>query len=323
MGQLVDGRWQQDGGFASNDGSFERTNSTFRHWITPDGAAGPTGDGGFAAEPDRYHLYVSYACPWAHRSLIYRAVKGLEETIPISVVHWFMGEDGWSFEPDEQGVVGDRLAGRDFLREVYLAADPDFTGRVTVPVLWDTERGTIVNNESADVVRMLNTAFDGVGARDGDYYPAEHREAIDGWNERIYETVNNGVYKAGFATAQEAYDEAVHPLFETLDVIEEQLGRTRFLTGDAPTEADWRLLPTLLRFDLVYHGHFKCNRRKLVEYPNLTGYTRELYQWPGIAGTCDFAHAQRHYYSSHQNVNPTRIVPIGPKLHFDAPHGRG
>ena len=322
MGQLVDGRWRTESGFASGDGDFKRAHATFRSWVTPDGRAGPSGESGFAAEPGRYHLYVGYACPWAHRTLIYRALKGLEPLIDVSVVHWHMGESGWTFEADEEGIVGDRLSKRAFLHQVYTDAAPDATTRVTIPILWDKRQGAIVSNESADIIRMFDSAFDQVGATPGDHYPPEQRDAIDAWNTRVYDTLNNGVYRAGFATTQAAYEAAVTPLFDTLDALEAHLSTSRFLTGDAPLEADWRLLPTLLRFDAVYHGHFKCNRRKLAEYPALTGYTRELYQWPGIAGTCRFDHAVRHYYTSHESVNPTRIVPIGPPLTFDRPHGR-
>ena len=323
MGLLVDGRWQDRWyDTDSSGGRFERSESSFRHWITADGSAGPSGEGGFEAAPGRYHLYASYACPWAHRVLIYRALKGLEDQIGVSLVHWYMGENGWTFEEDEEGIVGDRLFGKAYLREIYTDARPDATTRVTVPIVWDTERGTIVSNESAEIIRMLNSAFDDVGASPGDYYPEASREAIDAINERVYETLNNGVYRAGFATGQDAYDEAIGPLFDTLDWLEDILSRQRFLTGDAPLEADWRLFPTLYRFDAVYHGHFKCNRRRLVDYPNLWAYTRDLYQWPGIAGTTHLGHARRHYHLSHETVNPHRILPIGADIDFDAPHGR-
>jgi glutathionyl-hydroquinone reductase len=323
VGLLIDGEWHDKGyDTDKHGGRFERWESAFRNWVTADGSPGPTGDGGFKAEPGRYHLYVSYACPWAHRTLIYRALKGLEGAIGISVVHWRMRENGWTFQSDPDDIVGDNLFGSKYLYEVYLKAAPDYSGRVTVPVLWDKQRETIVSNESAEIIRMLNTAFDGVGAKPGDYYPEPLRAEIDALNERIYATVNNGVYRAGFATTQDAYEEAVGPLFDTLDMLETRLASQRFLTGDQPTEADWRLLPSLLRFDLVYHGHFKCNIRRLVDYPNLWAYTRDLYQWPGIAATCNFAHAQRHYYESHLTVNPTGIVPAGPRLDFAEPHGR-
>ncbi len=324
MGLLVDGNWQDRWyDTDSTGGKFERSESSFRHWVTADGSPGPSGEGGFPAARGRYHLYASYACPWAHRVLIWRALKGLEDAIDVSFVHWFMGEEGWTFEPDDDGIVGDRLGERTRLHQLYTAANPTFTGRVTVPVLWDTERDTIVSNESSELVRMLDTAFDQLGAAPGTLYPEAKRDEIDALNERIYHTLNNGVYKAGFATTQDAYEEAVNPLFDTLDALEEILARQRFLTGDEPLEADWRLFPTLLRFDLVYHGHFKCNVRRIADYRHLAGYTRDLYQWPGIRDTINLKHAKRHYYSSHETVNPTRIVPVGPALDLDAPHGRG
>jgi glutathionyl-hydroquinone reductase len=324
MGLLVDGKWHDKWyDTAKSEGRFERSVAQLRNWITPDGSAGPTGRAGFKAEPGRYHLYVSYACPWAHRTLIYRALKGLEDMIPVSAVHWYMAENGWTFDADEDGLVGDHLFAKDFMYQVYLQSEPDYSGRVTVPVLWDTQTGRIVSNESSEIIRMFNSAFDGIGATPGDYYPEDKRAEIDALNARIYDTVNNGVYLSGFATSQAAYEEAVFPLFETLDHLETRLASQRYLTGDTPTEADWRLLPTLLRFDLVYHGHFKCNLRRLVDYPNLWAYTRDLYQQPGIAGTCNFEHAQKHYYASHDMINPTRIVPAGPMVNFAEPHGRG
>ena len=323
MGLLVDGEWVDRWyDTDSTGGRFERQEQAFRHWITPEGAPGPSGEGGFAAEPGRYHLYVSYACPWAHRALIMRAFKGLERYIDVSVVHWHMGEEGWTFE-DGEGVVPDPLFGVQRLYELYLRADDGFTGRVTVPVLWDKEGGTIVNNESAEIIRMLNSAFDDVGAAAGDFYPEPLRDDIDAINERVYHTLNNGVYKCGFATSQQAYDEAVHPLFDTLDWLEDLLGRRRYLTGDSLTEADIRLFTTLVRFDPVYHGHFKCNIRRLVDYPNLWGYTRELYQMPEIRPTVNFHHIRHHYYESHPKVNPSGVVPAGPVIDFDEPHGRG
>ncbi|MEQ8484990.1 MAG: glutathione S-transferase family protein [Pseudomonadales bacterium] len=322
MGLLVDGKWVDrwyDTG--STGGRFERQQQAFRSWVTADGSAGPSGDGGFAAEPGRYHLYVSLACPWAHRTLILRALKGLEPHIGVSVVHWHMGEHGWTFA-DGPGVVADPLHGASHLYELYQRADPAFTGRVTVPVLWDKTREAIVNNESAEIVRMFNSAFDGVGAAPGDYYPEPLRQQIDAINQRVYETLNNGVYRCGFATSQAAYDEAVYPLFETLDWLEDLLGRRRYLAGDALTEADVRLFTTLVRFDPVYHGHFKCNLRRLIDLPNLWAYTRELYQHPKIRPTVDFHHIRHHYYESHPKVNPSGVVPAGPVLDFDAPHGR-
>ena len=324
MGLLVDGQWQ-DRWYDTDKtgGRFERSASQLRNWVTPDGEPGPSGRGGFKAEPGRYHLYVSYACPWAHRTLIYRALKGLEDMISVSVVDWLMGENGWTFKDRGDGIVGDDLFGKDFLYQVYLESEPDYSGRVTVPVLWDKQTGRIVSNESAEIIRMLNSAFDGAGAKPGDWYPQDKRDEIDALNDRIYETVNNGVYKSGFATSQEAYDEAVHPLFDSLDWLEDRLSENRYLMGDQLTEADWRLFTTLIRFDPVYHLHFKCNRHRIVDYPNLWGYVRELYQWPGVADTVNFDHITRHYYYSHDMINPHRIIPVGPDLDLDAPHGRG
>ena len=324
MGQLVNGHWQH-GWYdtQSTGGEFVRDTSRFRNWVTPDGAPGPSGEGGFAAESGRYHLYVALACPWAHRTLILRAVKELSDHIGVSVVHPDMLEDGWEFRTDFTGATGDTLFGHRYMREIYTRADPTVSGRVTIPVLWDRQRETIVSNESAEIVRMFNRAFDGVSGNSDDYYPAALREEIDALNARIYDSVNNGVYRAGFATSQEAYDAAVHPLFETLDWLEDRLSTRRYLCGAAITEADWRLVTTLLRFDSVYHLHFKCNRRRIVDYPNLWGYTRDLYQRPGVAGTLDLGHIVRHYHYSHETINPNRIIPINPVLDFDAPHGRG
>lgn len=323
MGQLVDGIWQ-DGWYDTkkSGGKFVRSDSVSRNWITADGSAGPSGDGGFKAEPDRYHLYVSYACPWAHRALIFRKLKGLEDLITVSVVNPDMLGDGWTFDQDRDGATGDTLYGLPFLRDVYVKANPKATTRVTVPILWDKHRETIVSNESAEIIRMFNSAFDGLTGNTDDYWPKDLRDAIDPVNARIYDTLNNGVYKSGFATSQEAYDAAVHPLFDTLDWIEERLSLSRYLMGDRVTEADWRLFTTLIRFDMVYHGHFKCNRARIVDYPNLWAYTRELYQWPGVAETVNFAHITRHYHYSQDTVNPHRIVPVGPDLDLDAPHGR-
>ncbi|MDR3534182.1 MAG: glutathione S-transferase family protein [Rhodopila sp.] len=322
MGLLVDGVWQDhwyDTG--STGGRFVRSDSQFRNWVTMDGAPGPTGEGGFAAEPGRYHLYISKACPWAHRTMIFRALKGLEDAISVSVTHWLMAERGWTFEPGP-GVVPDTVNSARYLHEIYTRAAPRYSGRVTVPVLWDKQRRTIVSNESADIIRMLNSAFDQVGARQGDYYPEDRRSEIDTLNTRIYHTVNNGIYRAGFATTQAAYEEAVRPLFETLDWLEELLSGQRFVCGDRQTEADWRLFTTLVRFDPVYVGHFKCNIRRLADYPNLWSYTRELYQMPGISGTVDFDHIKGHYYQSHRTINPTGVVPLGPVIDFDAPVDR-
>ncbi|WP_355506903.1 glutathione S-transferase family protein [Xanthomonas cannabis] len=323
MGLLIDGKWQ-DRWYDTDksDGRFERSQSQFRNWVTRDGSAGPHGEGGFKAAAGRYHLYVSLACPWAHRTLIFRRLKGLEPLIDVSVVHWLMGEQGWGFDPGP-GVVADPVNHATRLYEVYLKADPRYSGRVTVPVLWDRERGTVVSNESADIIRMFNSAFDDVGARAGDYSPAHLREQIDAVNARVYDTVNNGVYKAGFATTQHAYEEAVTPLFASLDWLEARLGQQRYLCGDTLTEADWRLFTTLVRFDGVYVGHFKCNLKRIADYPQLSGFLRELYQMPGIAETVNFQHIKGHYYQSHGMINPTGIVPMGPLLDLDAPHGRG
>lgn len=319
MGQLVEGVWRgARSDWRLSGGRFERAESRFRNWVTADGSPGPSGDGGFRAERGRYHLYASLACPWAHRTLIFRKLKGLEDIIGLSVVHWHLGSDGWTFEPGE-GVVADSANGARFLREVYLKSDPHCTSRVTVPVLWDRATAVIVSNESAEVIRMFNAAFDEVGAAPGDYFPGALRGEIDAVNERIYRTLNNGVYRAGFAATQEAYEEAVVPLFETLDWLEERLGARRYLVGDRLTEADWRLFTTLVRFDAVYYGHFKCNLRRLVDYPNLWAYTRELYQRPGVAATVNMQHIKRHYYGSHEKLNPSGIVPLGPRLDFSAP----
>ncbi len=319
MGLLVDGVWHDKWyETAGTGGRFVRSQSQFRNWITADGAPGPTGGGGFAAEAGRYHLYVSLACPWAHRTLIFRALKGLEDAITVSATHWLMREQGWTFAPGP-GMLPDTVNGVRAMHEIYTLADPAYSGRVTVPVLWDKQRRTIVNNESAEIIRMLNTAFDGVGAREGDYYPADLRGEIDAVNARIYDTLNNGVYKAGFATSQAAYEEAVRPLFDTLDWLEERLATRRFLCGDRQTEADWRLFTTLVRFDAVYVGHFKCNLRRIVDYPNLWAYTRDLYQTPGVRETVDFRHIKGHYYESHATINPTGIVPAGPMIDFEAP----
>ncbi|UWQ21073.1 glutathione S-transferase family protein [Jannaschia sp. W003] len=322
MGHLDDGQWIHSDSTNSGDGGrFERKAATFRNWITPDGSPGPSGEGGFEAEPGRYHLYVSLACPWAHRALIFRTIKGLEDVVGLSVVHWHMGDDGWTFA-DGDGVVPDTVLGKRYLRDVYTEADPRFTGRVTVPVLWDKRRHTIVSNESAEIIRMLDHAFDGCGAARSDHRPEALRGEIDALNARIYETVNNGVYKAGFARTQAAYEEAVEPLFETLRFLEDRLARSRYLAGERITEADWRLFTTLVRFDAVYHGHFKCNLRRLVDYPNLWAYTRDLFAVPGVVGTVRMDHIRRHYYGSHVSINPTGIVPVGPRIDFRAPHGR-
>lgn len=323
MGQLQNGVWKDVWYDTSTTGGrFVRSTAGFRNWITADGSAGPTGVGGYKAEADRYHLYVSYACPWAHRTLIFRALKGLEDLITVSAVHPDMLSDGWTFETGFEGATGDTLFGLPYLRDIYTKAVPDVSGRVTVPVLWDKKTGTIVSNESSEIIRMFNSAFDGITGNTHDFWPEERRAEIEEVNTRIYRTVNNGVYKAGFATTQEAYDDAVAPLFETLDWLETRLGEARYVMGDAVTEVDWRLFTTLVRFDKVYHGHFKCNKRMLKDFPNLWAYTRELYQWKGVAETTKFDHIVRHYYFSHDTINPNRIVPVTPELDWDAPHGR-
>ena len=316
MGLLIEGVWREgwyDTG--KTGGRFERERTTFHDRVTADGSSG------FPAAPGRYHLYVSLACPWAHRTLILRKLKRLEDAVSLSVVDWFMGDGGWRFS-EREGCIPDTVTGAAFLHQVYTRARPDYTGRVTVPVLWDKQRGTIVSNESAEIVRMFNGAFDAFGDAGVDFYPAPLRREIDAVNELVYETVNNGVYKAGFATAQGAYEEAFDALFATLDELEARLGRQRYLVGDRPTEADWRLFTTLVRFDAVYYGHFKCNRRRLIDYPNLWSYTRELYQVPGVAETVNMRHIKGHYYGSHRHLNPTGIVPKGPALDFGTPHDR-
>ena len=306
MGLLVDGQWtDQWYDTKKSGGKFVRKESAFRDWLSADGSSE------FKAEPNRYRLFVSYACPWAHRTLVFRALKGLEEFLPVTVVDPLMLEDGWVL-PDGPP-----------LHTVYTQADPTYSGRVTVPVLWDEKTKTIVNNESAEIIRMLNGAFDALGAKEGDYYPEALRPAIDKINDLVYERVNNGVYRCGFATAQDAYEEAFDQLFDTLDDLEERLSKNRYLVGERISEADWRLFTTLVRFDPVYYGHFKCNKKRLTDYPHLWGFTRELYQWPGVAETVHFDHIKTHYYGSHKTINPNGIVPKGPDLDFLAPHGRG
>lgn len=323
MGRLNNGKWEQSSvGSGDSSGRFVRSTTTFRNWITPDGSAGPSGEGGFPAEAGRYHLYVSYACPWAHRTLIFRALKGLEDLITVSVVHPDMLDDGWTFDTDFPGATGDTLHGLSYLREIYLKADPEISGKVTVPVLWDKTRETIVSNESSEIIRMLNSAFDGLTGNRDDYWPKPMRDEIEGVNSRIYDTLNNGVYRSGFARSQQAYDEAVNELFDTLDWLEDRLSRQRYLMGDRITEADWRLVVTLFRFDCVYHTHFKCNRNFIRELPSLWAYARELYQWPGVAETVHFDHIVRHYHYSHESINPHRILPINPDLDWTAPHRR-
>ena len=322
MGLLVDGQWQDHWyDTKSTGGKFVRKDSSFRNWITADGSAGPSGSGGFKAEAGRYHLYVSHACPWAHRTMIFRNLKRLEDHISVSVVNWFMADQGWTFAPAD-GVIPDPISDADLLHQVYTAADPAYTGRVTVPVLWDKQGDTIVSNESSEIIRMFNSAFDQAGAAEGDYYPEAHRAEIDEINARIYDTVNNGVYKCGFATTQQAYDDAITPLFETLDWLEDRLSKSRYLLKSGISEADWRLFTTLVRFDPVYVGHFKCNIRRIADYPYLSNYVRDLYQHRGVADTIHMDHIKSHYYGSHDTINPSRIVPKGPDLDYAAPHNR-
>lgn len=321
MGKLIEGVWHDVWyDTKATGGRFVRSNAQFRNWVTADGEGAPSGKA-FPAEPGRYHLYVSYACPWAHRTLIFRELKGLKDMIGLSVVHHAMHEQGWTFE-EEEGVVPDPNVGADYLHQVYTAAAPKFSGRVTVPVLWDKKTETIVSNESSEIIRMFNSAFDALGARPGDYYPKALRAEIDAVNERVYRTLNNGVYRCGFATSQEAYEEALGELFETMDWLEERLSKQRYLLGEQVTEADFRLFTTLVRFDPVYVGHFKTNLRRLVDYRNLWAFTRELYQLPGVRETVNMEHIKRHYYESHPSINPTGIVPLGPVVDFEQPHGR-
>ncbi len=324
MGQLVEGVWHDVWyDTKTSGGKFVRSNAKFRNWITADGSAGPTGDSGFAAESGRYHLYISNACPWAHRTMVFRALKNLEEHISVSVVHPDMLSDGWTFEKDDNGANGDALFDLPFVRDIYIKADPQISGRVTVPILWDKKTGTIVSNESSEIIRMFNSAFDAITGNTLDLWPTEMRDVIEVVNSRVYDTVNNGVYKAGFATTQSAYDDAIGPLFESLDWLEGLLGQNRYLLGDTISEADWRLWTTLIRFDPVYHLHFKCNRKRIVDYPNIWAFTRELYQWPGVAATVNMEHIVRHYHYSHETINPNRIIPTNPVLDYNAPHGRG
>ena len=324
MGLLIDGKWH-DKWYDTDKtgGKFEREAARFRNWVTADGSPGPDGEGGFKAESGRYHLYVSMACPWAHRTLIFRKLKGLEKHIPVSVVHPDMVENGWEFRPDSEQ-HRDHLHGFRFMHQVYTKAAPEYSGRVTVPTLWDKKKETIASNESAEIIRMFNSAFDGLkGVRtDLDFYPGELQEEIDTVNARVYDTVNNGVYKAGFATAQDKYEEAYNALFDSLDWLEERLSSQRYLVGGRLTEADWRLFTTLIRFDAVYYSHFKCNRQRISDFPALSAYVRDLYQVPGVAETVVINQIKRHYYVSQRTINPTQIVPVGPELDFDSPHGR-
>jgi len=321
MGLLVEGRWHDQWYESSKDGAFQREQAQRRNWVTADGNPGLTGVGGFAAEAGRYHLYVSLACPWAHRTLILRKLKGLESLIDVSVVSWLMLENGWTFD-QSLGSTGDKLENLDFMHQRYTADTANYTGRVTVPVLWDKQQNRIVNNESAEIIRMFNSAFDDLTGNDLDFYPEPLRGEIDALNERIYPAVNNGVYRAGFATSQQAYEEAFDGLFEELDRLEQLLSANRYLTGEYLTEADIRLFTTLIRFDAVYYGHFKCNLQRIADYPNLSNWLREIYQWPGIAETVSFEHIKNHYYGSHKTINPTGVVPKGPAQDFTAAHDR-
>lgn len=322
MGLLVDGKWvDQWYDTKSTGGHFKRTEASFRNWITADGAAGPSGKSGFKAEADRYHLYVSLACPWAHRTLIFRELKQLQDLISVSVVHHFMGKHGWTFEKDA-AATGDHLFGSQFMHQIYTKAQQDVTSRVTVPVLWDKKTNSIVSNESSEIIRMFNSAFNDITGNTLDFYPQKLQGEIDAINDPIYNTVNNGVYKSGFATSTEAYEGAVEALFETLDTLETRLKTQRYLVGDQLTEADWRLFTTLVRFDPVYVGHFKCNIGRILDYPNLWNYTKELYQVPGIAQTVNMHHIKAHYYGSHGTINPTGIVPVGPNIDYSTPHNR-
>lgn len=314
MGILVDGVWQE-GNLIKNkeDGKFIRPDSPFRDWITADGSPGPEGQKAYPAERGRYHLYVCLACPWAHRTLIVRALKGLEDMISVSVVHWYMGDQSWNFEA-APGVVADPVINAQYLHQIYSLAKPDMSGKVTVPVLFDKKEKKIVNNESSEIIRIFNEAFDDLGALPGDYYPTPLRGEIDEINERIYHTLNNGVYKCGFATTQEAYEEAYKPLFETLDFLEEELGQADYLVGNQLTEADIRLFTTLVRFDSVYYSHFKCNKKRIQDYPNLHHFVERFMSNQKIAATVNFYHIKHHYYGSHKQLNPSGVVPVGPEV---------
>jgi len=322
-GVFVDGVWHTEWyDAAKTGGRFVPAEPVFRNWVTADGSAGPSAEAGFAAERGRYHLYVSLACPYAHRTVIFRKLKELESVISMSILDPVMGEQGWEFG-NSPGTIADTVNGKQRMGEIYLLADPRYTGRVSVPVLWDKERRTIVNNESPEIIRMLNSAFAAFTNDRADYYPAELRGDIDRINARVYSDVNIGVYRAGFATTQSAYEEGCRTVFAALDWLEELLSRQRYLVGPRLTEADWRLFTTLVRFDAVYNSHFKCNLRRIADYPNLSNYVRDLYQVPGIADTVNMDHIKRHYFTSMTAINPTRIVPLGPVLDFSAPHNRG
>ena len=322
MGLLIEGKWHDRWyDTKDNNGEFLREDSQFRSWITPDGSAGPSGVAGFPAEAGRYHLYVSLACPWAHRTLIFRKLKSLEDTIAVSIVHPHMLDNGWVFD-DWEGETGDNLYGYKYLHQQYTRAKSEYTGRVTVPVLWDSQRETIVSNESSEIIRMFNSSFNEFTPVKTDYYPEDLLEEINLINANIYQNLNNGVYRCGFSTTQEAYQAAFNRLFVCLEELESRLSEKRYLLGDIITEADWRLFTTLVRFDSVYYSHFKTNRRRISDYPELSGYVRDLYQQPGIAETVNMEHIKQHYYYSHHTINPSRIVPEGPELNFSASHQR-
>jgi len=322
MSLMINGKLHSDWLDAEiKDGEFIRQDSQFRNWVTIDGTAGPSGKDGFKAEENRYHLYVSHACPWAHRTLIFRKLKALDGIISVSVVHPHMGKEGWCFE-DYPGATGDTLYNHEFMYQLYTQAEPHYSGIVTVPVLWDKQRETIVNNESSEIIRMLNSSFNQWTDNRYDYYPAALREQIDQINKRIYNDINNGVYRTGFAATQKAYEKNYDRLFDALDYVEELLGKQRYLTGSQITEADWRLFTTLIRFDAVYVGHFKCNKCRISDYPNLYNFMLELYQWPGITETVNFKHIKQHYYYSHTEINPTQIVPVGPEQDLTTLHNR-
>ena len=322
MGSLIEGKWVDKWRDTdSTGGHFVRPDAKVRHWVTADGSPGPTGEGGFKAEAGRYHLYVAASCPWAHRTLIFRVLKGLEDMISISVVNPITAGDGWTFHPGH-GVIPDPVNDAEYFYEVYIASNPNYTGLVTVPTLWDKRQGTLVSNESSEIIRMFNSAFDDLGAKEGDYYPEALRPGIDEINEIVYATINNGVYRTGFATSDEAYTAAYNKLFDALNLVEERLSRTRYLVGEQITEADWRLFTTIIRFDAAYYGPFKCNKRRIIDYPNMWAYLRELYQAPGVAETVDITAIKQHYYASDKMMKPNRIVGLGPDIDFDAPHGR-
>jgi len=322
MGSLIEGKWVDKWRDTdSTGGHFVRPDAKVRHWVTADGSPGPTGEGGFKAEAGRYHLYVAASCPWAHRTLIFRVLKGLEDMISISVVNPITAGDGWTFHPGH-GVIPDDINNAEYFYEVYIASDPAYTGLVTVPTLWDKKQATLVSNESSEIIRMFNSAFDHLGAKEGDYYPETLQPAIDEINEIVYTAINNGVYRTGFATSDEAYETGYNKLFDALDLIEDRLASQRYLAGDQITEADWRLFTTIIRFDVAYYGPFKCNKRRITDYPNMWAYLRELYQVPGVAETVDITAIKQHYYASDKMMKPTRIVGLGPDIDFDTPHGR-